>query len=77
MEEKQNIVWKEKFMLSINEAAEYFNIGTNKLREMVKEPECDFVLYVGKRTLIKRERLENYLNQIVYLSREDSHFCKW
>ena len=67
MEEKQNIVWKEKFMLSINEAAEYFNIGTNKLRERVKEPECDFVLYVGKRTLIKRERLENYLNQIVYL----------
>lgn len=67
MEEKQNIVWKEKFMLSINEAAEYFNIGTNKLREMVKEPECDFVLYVEKRTLIKRERLENYLDRIVYL----------
>ncbi len=67
MEEKQKVIWKEKFMLTISEAAEYFNIGTNKLREMVKEPECDFVLYVGKRTLIKRERLENYLNQIVYL----------
>lgn len=67
MEEKQNMVWKEKFALTISEAAEYFNIGTNKLREMVKKPECDFVLYVGKRTLIKRERLENYLDRIVYL----------
>ena len=67
MEEKQTKIWKEKFMLTINEAAEYFNIGTNKLREMVKEPECDFVLYLGKKALIKRERLENYLDRIVYL----------
>ena len=67
MEEKQTKIWKEKFMLTINEAAEYFNIGTNKLREMVKEPECDFVLYIGKKALIKRERLENYLDRIVYL----------
>lgn len=67
MEETKNLIWKEKFMLTINEAAEYFNIGTNKLREMVKEPECDFVLYVGKKTLIKRERLEKYLDNIVYL----------
>nr|WP_296044614.1 excisionase [uncultured Blautia sp.] len=67
MEEKSNIVWKEKFALPINEAAEYFSIGTNKLREMVKEPECDFVLYVGKKALIKRERLEKYLDKIVYL----------
>ncbi len=67
MEEKQKVIWKEKFMLTINEAAEYFNIGTNKLREMVKEPECDFVLYIGKKALIKRERLENYLDRIVYL----------
>lgn len=67
MESENPVLWKEKFALTINEAAEYFNIGSNKLREMVKEPDCNFVLYIGKKTLIKRQRLEEYLNNLVYL----------
>ena len=67
MESEAQRLWKEKFTLTINEAAEYFNIGRNKLREMVKEPDCNFVLYIGKKTLIKRQRLEDYLNNLVYL----------
>lgn len=46
---------------------EYFNIGKNKLRELVKEPGCTFVMYSGNRCLIKRQKFEKYLDSIVYL----------
>ena len=36
-----------KMLLSIREAAEYSNIGINKIDEMLKQPNCPFVLYVG------------------------------
>ena len=57
----------EKYLLTIDEAAEYFNIGKNKLREMIKEPCCNFVLFNGKKALIKKNRLESYLDGTVYL----------
>lgn len=57
----------EKYLLTIDEAAEYFNIGKNKLREMIKEPCCNFVLFNGKKALIKKNRLELYLDGTVYL----------
>ena len=56
-----------KSNLSIDEAAEYFNIGKNKLRELIKEETCEYVLYVGNRALIKRKSFEEYLNQTKYL----------
>lgn len=36
-----------KMLLSIREAAEYSNIGINKIGEMLKQPSCPFVLYVS------------------------------
>lgn len=38
-----------KMLLSIREAAEYSNIGINKIDELLKQPNCPFVLYVGTR----------------------------
>ena len=49
--------------LSIEEAAAYSGIGMNKIRELTKSPFCDFVLYVGKKTLIKRVPFEEYINR--------------
>ena len=57
----------QKYNLTIEEASSYFNIGQCKLREMIKENGCNFVLFVGKKALIKKEKLEMYLNNIVYL----------
>ena len=57
----------EKYALTIDEAAQYFNIGKNKLRELTKEPGCTFVMYSGNRYLIKRQKFEKYLDSIVYL----------
>ena len=52
----------EKYALSIKEAAQYTGIGQNVLYELIKIPKCPFVLQVGKKHLIKREKLEQYLN---------------
>lgn len=65
--ETKKISIEHKFNLTIEEAALYFNIGQNKLREMTKESGCDFVLFVGKKTLIKRKKCEQYLNEITFI----------
>ena len=57
-------IW-EKCMLTIDEAAEYSNIGKNKLSEMLKDPRCNFVLYVGRKKLVKRKELEEYLSNAI------------
>ena len=56
-----------KYNLTIKEASQYYNIGENKLRELIKEQGCDFVLYVGKKTLIKCKQFESYLDNSTYL----------
>ena len=43
-------IW-EKLILTTEEAAEYSNIGINRLYSLTNEPGCPFVLSVGKGTL--------------------------
>lgn len=55
-------VW-EKYGLSIEEAADYFSIGKNKLRELTNSPECEnCVVFVGNKRLIKRKAFESFLS---------------
>ena len=54
----------KKSNLTLEEAAAYFNIGINKLRELSDNNKCTFVLWVGNRRLIKRKPLEEYLSRI-------------
>lgn len=56
---------KDKLNLTIEEAAAYSNIGINKLRSMADEPSCPFVLYIGRRKVIKRREFERYLEKAV------------
>lgn len=56
-----NIPLSERPMLSIQEASVYYRIGTNKLREMVKQPDCPFVIKVGRRFMIKRTEFDAFL----------------
>ena len=51
-----------KILLSIWEAAEYSNIGINKIDEMLKQPNCPFVLFVGTKKLVKRKAFEVYID---------------
>ena len=51
-----------KFLLTFEEAARYFGIGENKLRDMASYEEIPkWIIYNGKRALIKRTEFEKYL----------------
>ena len=54
-------VW-EKANLNLEEAAAYFGIGINKLRDMTNENNCLFVLWNGNKRLIKRRAFERFLD---------------
>ena len=54
-------VW-EKANLNLEEAAAYFGIGINKLRDMTNENNCPFVLWHGNKRLIKRRAFERFLD---------------
>lgn len=64
---KEKVEIKDKLNLTIEEAAAYSNIGIHKIQEMSRKPNCSFVLYVGKRRLIKRREFEKYLEKNVEL----------
>ena len=52
-----------KVTLTIREAAEYSNIGINKIDSLLRTPNCSFVLYVGTKKLVKRKEFEEFLSQ--------------
>ena len=49
--------------LTLEEAAAYSGIGINKLRSMTDSDECKFVLWNGTKRLIKRRKLDEYLDK--------------
>lgn len=51
-----------KATLTLEEAASYSGIGINKLRELSNRENCNFVLWNGSKRLIKRIKLEEYLD---------------
>lgn len=56
-------VWK-RYVLTIEEAANYYHIGENKLRIIADEhPEADFVIMNGNRILFKRQKFEEFLDK--------------
>ena len=55
----------QKYMLSISEAAEYFNIGTKKIRSLANANMNRFAITMGNRILIVRERFEEYIKSLM------------
>lgn len=62
MKEKVPIYQKQN--LTLEDAAEYSNIGINRLTMLIKEPTCNFVLYVGNKRLIKRKLFDEFIENI-------------
>ena len=52
-----------KIFLPTREAAEYSNIGINKIDSMLRTPNCPFVLYVDTKKLVKRKEFEQFISQ--------------
>lgn len=60
--ESQVPIW-EKSNLTLEEAAAYSGIGVNKLRDISNDPNCNFVLWVGSKRLIKRRQFDSFIEQ--------------
>ena len=52
----------EKVTRTIKEAAEYSNIGINKIDALLRTPNCPFVLFVGTKKLVKRKEFEEFIS---------------
>jgi hypothetical protein len=56
----------ERFLLTIREASEYFNIGENKMYRIANdyaESDFTFVFKNGNRTMINRKKFESFLDK--------------
>ena len=60
---KEIVSVAEKYLLTINEAASYFNIGAKKMRRLAEEYTGEFSLYSGNRLLIIRTKFEKFLSE--------------
>lgn len=62
-EKKMEVPIWHKASLTLEETAAYSGIGINKLREITNKKDCSFVLFIGRKRLIKRRQFEEYLAQ--------------
>ena len=61
---KETVKICEKYMLTTEEAAEYFHIGINKIRRLISDNEsADWLLWNGNRAYIKRIKFEQLLDR--------------
>jgi len=59
---KEVPIW-EKSNLTLEEAAAYSGVGINKLCKLTDDDNCEFVLWVGTKRLIKRKKLDEFLEK--------------
>lgn len=52
---------KDKYMLTVKEAAFYFNIGTKKVRRIAEDNLGNIAVYCGNRFLIIRPKFEDFI----------------
>lgn len=63
LDNKQAIPYSDRYSLTLSEAVEWTGIGRIKLEELMKAPDCDFVIWIGPRKrVIRRKALEDYLD---------------
>ena len=59
--QEERVPVHEKYMLTINEASQYFSIGVKSMRRMAEENRGSFAIFMGNRYLIIRTRFEEYI----------------
>jgi excisionase family DNA binding protein len=62
---RSDVPISEKITWTISEAAQMSNIGENRLYDLVKNPRCPFVLFVGTKRLIKKKEFEQFISENV------------
>lgn len=61
--EKYDVRLCERPTLTVEEAAFLYNIGENKIRELTDEDSCPYVLFVGRKRLIKRKQFDEFIGK--------------
>ena len=51
----------ERYLLTVREAAEYFNIGTKKMRRIAEDNLGTVAVFCGNRFLIVRPKFEEFI----------------
>ena len=67
---RKNVPIWEKYMLTVDEAVQYFGIGEKKMRTLIAEninTDYCFTVQIGNKSLINRQKFENFLNQTTSL----------
>jgi len=59
---KESVPIHLKATLTIQEANAYTGIGLNRLNNLLRSPNCPFVLFVGSRKLVKRKEFEQFIS---------------
>ncbi len=62
---KKNVPICEKYNLTIEEASAYFNIGADRIRDIAEEHKSEMVIMVGVKKLIRRKKMEEYMEKIM------------
>ena len=57
-------IW-ERTLLTISEASDYSGIGINTLRRLLDKPNSSLIIWVGSRKMVKRKKLDEYLDNAV------------
>ena len=67
---RKNVPIWENYMLTVDEAVQYFGIGEKKIRTLIAEninTDYCFTVQIGNKSLINRQKFENYLNHTTSL----------
>ena len=51
--------------LTLEEAVAYSGIGRDKLCKLSNREDCDFILWIGRKRLFKRKKLDEYIEKSV------------
>jgi len=54
-------IWR-KLLLTVEEASQYSGIGMHRLREMLDDKDCTFVIRKGSHKLVKRKEFEVFIS---------------
>lgn len=63
LQEEVSVPLGEKYLLTIKEAAIYFNIGQKKMRRIAEDYIGDLAIFCGNRYLIKRKKFEDFIDK--------------
>ena len=63
---KKEVPIADKYMLTVEEAAAYFNIGEARIKEITDDMK-DLTVMVGVKRLINRKKMEQYLDGVLVL----------